>query len=37
MCLLGFIGLIPTATSAGVSGLTVASWKQSQRAGVAEK
>ena len=33
MGLLGLIALISNATSTGVSALTVASWKQSQRVG----
>ena len=37
MGLLGFIGLICNATSSGVSALTVVSWKQLQRVGVAKK
>ena len=37
MGLLGFIGLIFNVTSTGVSALTVASWKQPQRVGVAKK
>ena len=37
MGLLGFVGLISNATSTGVNAVTVVSWTQSQRVGVAEK
>ena len=37
MGLLGSIGRISNAASTGVSALTVASWRQSQRVGVVKK